>query len=572
MWRLRSIRNFPILGLILAAWLLAALAAEAQQCPTSESAPQALAPVTLFGSNNQYLRYNNQTIPLIGLSSEYLCHVAQPGTAFGGTVTPDQAYCTWANYKAFINRLQQSGLNVLRLWVGLNHSPGRERGIGGPYPNEQPFVFNSVTGLWDLNSPDPVYWERLKCVIGYAGTKDVIVELTLFDPWSGNWTTGPWHSSRNSQGIGFSAERFFARFVNDPTKNDDMTNTPIRQEQLDLVQHAVQQLNAYPNLIWELANEADLPWSSSAAPAGAEAARWMDRIAQIVQQEEALPGRLQHLIEVNFHTQTAINQLLAPGTNPSLAGADVVAAHYVTVEPAKGDYGAIELIRAKHGTSGFTTRAFGFNETRSTPTPSIPSSARSEAWEFALNEGGLYDNYNLQFRNASGVVHADTNKVFNQLGVLKSFLLGLTGGIGAMSRDACGAGCWLTGQGPYKNLEATTCTRPDSTIWRGSKYWAAMHSANAYVAYFHHSVDTASPSNAFSRYEPPPAGCPVSYQETGTQFKPDVLGTYIAEWMNPVSGAVLASHNLGSVGAGVTVNVPSSPTYVYDIALRVRKQ
>jgi hypothetical protein len=546
--------------------LFAAPGADAQQCPSSESTPQPVAKLSL-ATNKQYFSYNGQATPLIGLSSEYLCHIDQPGTAFGGVVTPNNEYCTWQNYRTFINRLQTSGLNVLRLWVGLNHSPGRERSSAvatdphGPYLNEQPFTYNSGTQKWDLNTPDTVFWDRLKCVIGYAGTKGVIVEVTLFDPWSGDWTKGPWNSTRNSQGIGFSQEKYFAQFVNDPTKTDDMINSPARTEQDDFIQYAIGQLKAYPNLYWEIANEPDFSPGS-----GAPSARWMDHVAQVVNAAEAAP---RHLIGVNLHTDTAIGQLTDAVTNPSLATSSVVSAHYVSVGAPKGDYGAIELIRAKHGTSGFTTRAFGFNETRATPSPSIPSSARSEAWEFALSEGGLYDNYNLVFLNSSGVVQTDTNKVFNQLGVLKSFLLGL-GGLDPMARDACGAGCWLAGQGTYKTLEALTCTRPDSTIWQGSKYWAAMHSTNAYVAYFHHSLDTVSATNFFSRYEPPP--CSPSYQETGIKFKPDVLGTYVAEWVNPVNGAALATHNLGSVGAGVQVNVPSSPTYVYDIALRIKKQ
>lgn len=546
--------------------LLAAPGADAQQCPSSESTPQLVAKLSL-ATNKQYFSYNGQTIPLIGLSSEYLCHIAQPGTAFGGAVTPDRDYCTWANYKTFIDRLQTSGLNVLRLWVGLNHSPGRERAGGGlndptgPYANEQPFAYNSGTQKWDLNTPDTVFWDRLKCVIGYAGTKGVIVEVTLLDPWSGDWTKGPWHSTRNSQGIGFSLRKYFAQFVNDPTKTDDMSNTAIRLEQDEFIQYAVNQLKAYPNLYWEIANEADLP-PGSGGPAG----RWMDHVAQVINATEAAP---RHLIGVNMQTSAALTELTSSGSNPSLATASVVAAHYVSVGSPKGDTGAIQLIRSKSGMTGYTTRAFGFNETRSTPTPSIPSSARSEAWEFALNEGGLYDNYNLNFLNSSGAVQTDTNKVFNQLGVLKTFLLGL-GGLDTMGRDACGAGCWLSGQGTYKTLEALTCARPDTTIWQGSKYWAAMHSPTSYVAYFHHSLDTLSASNSFSRYEPPP--CSPSYQETGIKFKPDALGTYVAEWVNPVSGATLATHNLGSVAAGVQVNVPSSPTYSYDIALRVKKQ
>lgn len=542
---------------------------DAQQCPASHSTPQALPALTL-APNNQYFRYNNQTIPLIGLSSEYLCHVAQPGTwvdDFGATHTPDLENCTWANYPSFIDRLALSNLNHMRVWIGLNHSPGRERNLAAPYAHEQPFTYNSGTQKWDLNTYDQTYWDRLKCVIGYAGSKGVIVEVTLFDPWSGDWTTGPWHTSRNSQAIGFSSEEYFAKYFNDPSKNDTgSTNGPARAEQMDLVRKAVAELNAYPNIHWELANEPDLPPGT-----GPTAGRWQDRVAQTVIVEEAQPGRILHLIGVEQHTDAGVAVMLNSSYNPSLNTANVVSAHYVTVEPAKGDYGAIELIRTKHGLTGLTQRAWGFNEGRATPSPANAPSARAEAWEFAVNEGGLYDNYNLHLFSSPGVVQTETNKVFNQLGKLKNFLTGLNGGLDNVSRDACGAGCWLTGQGAYKAADAPCAAV--SPAWTGSKYWATMHSQSVYVAYFHHSKDTASSSNFFSRYEAPPSGCPtVAYRETALQFKPDVGGTYIAEWVAPGTNTVIQTNNLGALTGGVTYPLPVSPTYTYDIALRIRKQ
>ena len=543
--------------------LLAAPGARAQQCLASESAPQNLPALTL-STNPQYFRYNNATIPLIGISSEYLCHVAQPGTWFdnlGNPVTPDLVNCTWANYKAFIDRLALSGLNTMRVWIGMNHSPGEMR-QGSPYPSEQPFTYNG--SQWNLNSYDSTYWQRLKCVIGYAGTKGVIVQVTLFDPWLGDWNTSPWKSTNNTQGIGFSIRDYFAKYVNDPTKTDDAANAPARTEQMDLITKAVQELNAYPNLYWELANEPDLPPGT-----GPTAGRWQDRVALRIINEENVPGRLKHLIGVEQHTDAGVAVMHNASFNPSLNTAKVVNAHYVSVVPAKGDYGAIELIRTKNVPSGgITGRAFGFNEGKSTPFPTTAPSARAEAWEFALHEGGLYDNYNLKLYSSAGVVDAETNKVFNQLGKLKNFLTGLPGGLDAVNRDVCDtSACWLTGQGAYEAPDAVCAG------WQGYKYWATMHSQSAYVAYFHHSRDTDLNGIDFSRYEPPPAGCPaIQYQETTLQFKPDVSGTYIAEWVTPGTNTVVQTNNLGLINAGVLTSLPASPLYSYDIALRIRKQ
>jgi len=212
-------------------------------------------------------------------------------------------------------------------------------------------------------------------------------------------------------------------------------------------------------------------------------------------------------------------------------------------------------------------RAFGFNEGRSTPSPTTAASARAEAWELALNEGGLYDNYNLNLYSSAGTIDAETNRVFNQLGKLKNFVKNLLGGLDAVNRDVCDtAACWLTGQGTYKTPEAACGT------WSGSKYWATMHSQSAYAAYFHHSQDTSYAVD-FTRYEPPPAGCPtIPYQETSLQFKPDVDGTYIAEWVTPGTNTVVQTNNLGALTGGLAYSLPASPTYTYDLALRIHKQ
>lgn len=79
--------------------------------------------------------------------------------------------------------------------------------------------------------------------------------------------------------------------------------------------------------------------------------------------------------------------------------------------------GAIELIRSylNSPTGVNLPKIFGFNEGRSTPDPVVVG-ARAEAWEFLLNEGGTYDNYNLGFFDAKSAA------VRNYLGRLVRFL------------------------------------------------------------------------------------------------------------------------------------------------------
>src|SRR6185436_15333749 len=97
------------------------------------------------------------------------------------------------------------GNNVLRLWGIFNHSPGTA-GFNAPFADEQPFkvcnlvqgnwVCGSGTGTkWDLRFINSNYLANLEAVVCAAYNKDVVVEVSLLDPWDGDWTKGPFNSN-----------------------------------------------------------------------------------------------------------------------------------------------------------------------------------------------------------------------------------------------------------------------------------------------------------------------------------------------------------------------------------------
>src|SRR5258706_5310561 len=137
-------------------------------------------------SNPHYLDYNGPTIVLIGMSSEYLPHVTRPGQ--------QGSLCTWESYLTCLNDLQAKGLNKMQLWVSLNSSIGLQdcnttntlnpnSTVAVPYNYEQPFFWNGAK--WRLDRYEPNFWSRLNQVITDAGTRGIVVEVTLFDPWDG---------------------------------------------------------------------------------------------------------------------------------------------------------------------------------------------------------------------------------------------------------------------------------------------------------------------------------------------------------------------------------------------------
>lgn len=545
------------------------------QCSDFTYNPGSIA--TLAQSPNlQSFSFNSAPVALIGMSSEYLCHVQQPGSftdpcnAGSPSVTPNNSYCTWANYRAYIDKIASSGLNVIQLWLGLSHSPGKARG-GSPYPAEQPFHYDSTTGQWSLMQYEPVYFQRLQCVVAYAATKGVMVELTLFDPWqgncSGNWNNGPWKDSFNTEAnTGFTAQAYLGSFQNTSGSGSDTgANANARARQDAFVTKVVTDLNPYPNIYWEVANEPDL----GGIVTGTASMQWQDHVASVIQAAEV--GKKQHLIGVNAFTNTALDTLTSR--------AQVVSGHYVSAEgSAPGDVGAIELLRARDGLVPFNGKIFGFNETRSTPDPAIPSSARSEAWEFMVSEGGLYDNYNLKYKSA-GVVDPETEKVMVQLGILRTIAQEPLNGAdyATLRRDkGCGplTNCWIRNQAGYGAADASMSC--GGTTWNGFAYWTAMHTPSYYLLYRHHSrLSHLDPGGAkLTRYVPPPAGCPAAgseYRETTLQFRPEQAGHYRVEWLEPATGTVKVSSCLNNLTQGVDYALVASHKYTYDVALRIRK-
>jgi hypothetical protein len=558
------IRSAALLGLWL---LLAPLAAAAQnpECP-AYSKP-ARAKVAISGSNVQYFRYNNKTIPLVGASSEYLCHVLQPGSYGSGSNarTPANDFCEFTNYTNYMDYLgivsfsgpgfiQAEPLNKLQLWISLNSSPGFDRGEGRPYPNEAPFPDNCPawqgacpSPTWNLGAKDTTFYNRLKCVLDYAWSKDIVVEVTIFDAWQGNHLTGPWKNAFSHRAC-FSSKDWVdpatGKRCDDPSLNNE-TNGWSKQRLL--ISNLATELCSYPNIYYEIANEADfIPGIPNMTPAMVRS--WHQDMRNALVTADAGCG---HLIASNFNDD---GNLTATASTYS-----VLNTHYTSTGSAS-TYGANELLRARHnGGAAELNKAFGFNETKYTtlflpppPNNSFQGSdtARAEAWEFLTSEGAIYDLYGELWQ-----VMSDTAVAIDQLKTLRGLLDDLP--LDRMSRSLSAGGAqpsWLSGL----------------TSYGGSFRWGAMHSpmnqaGDANVLYIHHSNLQLS---GFQRYVPVTG----SYTENLSVKLP--AGTYRVEWIEPQTGIIQVSvlKTITAAQAGTPQSIAASHTYDYDVALRITRQ
>lgn len=531
-------------------------------------------PIKPDPTNPQYFVYQDQVIPLVGASASYLCHVDQ--------TNQNESYCTWNNYcrydgiaclasasvdrEGYIDQLQRFRLNKMRLWIGLNHSPGRDAqsGIGRPYDHEQPFLWvddpSSIDpnkGWWNVNVWDDEFFNRLRKVVEYAKLKNVIVEITLFDPWSGDWTQGPWHCNNvyNNATVKtcFTQRLNFVTLANGSTADEQTKNSNARARQVALMKKVADTLNHLDNFYWEIANEPEI--NGSQAGDGTAVAAWHNSmISQLAPYDGGLPnGR--HYIAVNYHTTNALSTVNA---NSDIA---IVTGHYVALrdEPRVS---AIELIRTYHAPANELNRVFGFNESKISPIQVTDVRAvRAEAWEFMLNEGGLFDHLGYQWRTSTLATG-----VRRHLGFLNDFLKSFT--LQFMGRQVNDPPAWCNNLPVYGT--------PDP-VGGGKTFWGAMQwTRNQYALYVHHSLVDEDPTKAFRGYIPKVTS-PAAYQETLNLNLGTLPGTFLAEWIDPANGMLYPSSDLTAPSSvsiswqGSGTYSLKSPKYSFDIALRIKR-
>ena len=501
-------------------------------------------PLCVDPQNPQYFLRGTSTIALVGYSAEFICHIPMPNH-IGDFCTYEAAGQNIVGHKDYINDLAAKGLNVFRLWIVLNHSPGSEPVNGGtPYANEQPFHRNAQ-GKWSVSPGqwDAMFFSHIYDVVSYAASKNVYVEVTLFDPWQGTWELGPWHQNNIVNGTGFSNERDFITLPPGGTCANSFASGP-RKRQVDVVKKLADTLNPLDNFYWEIANEPDISASNPAT--GSEVAAWHDcMIQELYNYEGTLPnGR--HMIGVNYHTIDAINTIKNNTYPVSSPKVKVMNAHYVDFADASRQ-GAIELIRNyNNGPSGNLNRLFGFNETHISPNITAGQNAdttRAEAWEFMFHEGGVYNHMGFRWNTST-----EAATVRTQLGKLATYLNGRD--LMRMKRSTGNPPSWAPGLPAYGSNDQPT--NPNSP----RIYWAAMEGPNHRLLYLHHSTWLGG---AFKHY-----GKPASITRLTQLMVSLPADNYQVVWIRPSDLAVLGTSSIS--GGTQTLTVPS---YSYDISLRI---
>ncbi|HSS76052.1 MAG TPA: PKD domain-containing protein [Thermoanaerobaculia bacterium] len=538
------------LGTVLALWASAAQALNS----CSQAGAVVGTPVTLSPSKH-YLQ--GFTLPgptiLLGQSYEYLCHVNQRHQ--------NGKYCALVNYPARFSEMQTNWNNVIRIQTIFNHSPGTEVDSDHmPYTDEQPF--NRSNGKWSLYTlaPDgkvhfdrnPNYFSNLDDVLCDAYHKGIVVEITLFNVWDGfdkdqqKWPSSPFNPdntlsatnpvTHTPEAEGFTKPEYFMT-VSAPTVQDQHA----RETQMQIVAAVVNQLKKYPNVIWEVANEPDFIQQTSVTITPDQVFAWEKQVVDAIRANDTAPP---HLIEIEGHEATTF------AWKDSRAGIET--AHYIKRSevnpfspgtPDPNSYGAITLLRNKYSDIFTNHVAVGFNENRWLPrTDRTAGDVRTEAWEFALGGGALFDGYSLDYTDPQ-------SKAFSsQLVCLSDFLKPLFTDTGLHSVDIMrpvgandtGNGFIVTGIPSWGAPDRGTCGVGPQAFW--SMLRGEGGGINDYAFYIHHgNIDPASANShgifSLATYKESICGDGVNsgYRLPKLQYHVPRKGCYLELMIDPVT-------------------------------------
>jgi hypothetical protein len=442
------------------------------------AAPPAVTPIRLHPSNPHYFEFRGQPTVLV-----------TSGEHYGAVMNLDFDHAT------YLNRLQAEGLNLTRTFSGQY-----VEGWGAPWntlntPSNRyvtPWARSATPGYadggnkFDLNAWDTAYFDRLKSFVSQAGSRGIVVELVLFCAYYGDneWNLSPLKSTNNVNGIGGVGWN----------QTYDLSNGALTAAEDAMVQKIVTELNPYDNVYYEICNE---PYFGNATQ------DWHSHMAdKIVATEATLPNR--HLIAHNIANGS--------GRATLIPAVSILNYHYANPPDAvaqNDDY----------------NRVIAFDETGFRGSGDLPY--RTEAWQFLLAGGAVYDNldwsYTVDAENGTSTAW-DHNlggggpAIQHQLGILKSFIHGFN----------------FIAMAPNNGVVT-------GGIPGGASIRALVESGAQYA------IHITGGSQANLQVNLP-------------------AGSYKADWVNTKTGAVDGTSTFAHAGGNRTI---SSPSYSEDIALKI---
>jgi len=354
------------------------------------------------GKVNPYLRLHPQ-------NPHYFLFRGKPAILIGSTEHYGAVMNLDFDFVKYLNEIASSGLNITRTFSGVYVEPqgafGIDRNTLAPAHEKYvcPWARSPEPGYanggnkFDLSKWDDDYFSRLKNFLAEAGTRNIIVELDLFSNFYDTiqWKLSPLYIDNNVNGVGN---------IKDQKEILSLRHPEILEIQENMVRKIVYELKDFDNLYYEICNE---PYFGDTLALR----EWEDHMTGVVADAEN-EYSLKHLISNNIANDHRLVAVPRPGVS-------VYNFHYaqppVTVEM-----------------NYHLNMVIGDNETGFRGIENVKY--RSEAWDFILAGGGLFNNLDYSFTAGNedgsfivkeGQPGGGGKELRNQFKILAEFIRGI---------------------------------------------------------------------------------------------------------------------------------------------------
>jgi hypothetical protein len=462
--------------------------------PAALGGAEPIKPLALHPENPHYFLFRGRPAVLITSTEHY-------GAVLNGDL----------NYLPYLDELQARKFNLTRTFAGTYREVPGSFGIteNTLAPSVDKFVCpwarSAMPGAgdggakFDLEAWNPDYFARLKDFVAHAGRRGIVVELSLFCALYEDqlWAVNPMNPRNNLQGVGPSAR----------AQALELHDRRLTAVQDVLVRKLANELNGFDNLYFEICNE---PYITGVP------GDWQAHIAAtLAEAEKTLPA--QHLIAQNIANHAA-------KVEHPLRTVSIFNFHYATPpDTVDMNFGLRKALADDE--TGFRGKA--------------DIMYRTEAWEFLVAGGTIYDNLDYSFTvahpNGTAVVTTSPGgggpPLRRQLHILKEFMDGLD----------------------FVHMH------PDNGVIRGGTVQTSL-------------TGTPARAEAATRVLAAPGKAYAIYVRGGTRAELLLdlpAERYRAQWVDTRTGKVAKEEAFSHPGGHHTL---VSPSYTEDIALRVTRQ
>ena len=435
-------------------------------------------------------------------------------------ITTDQHYGAVINldfdYVPFLDRLQEYGLNLTRIYPGGYVEMKDQYTKGnplGPAPDRYilPWKKSAEEGAnpnlgkykYDLEKWDPEYFKRLKDFVYQASVRNIVVEIAFFNGmYDDRWMAQPLFHTNNIQGVGTGDFKLFTT----------LTDKKLASYQIEYVKKIASELYRFDNIIYDISDEPEMQHR--------ESFDWNSAM-------------LNALISVDRYRH--IYGETANSASPDFTGdkrTSWIPTEYISPMEKTLDYDYSDNKPIVDVETAYYSYWYGANPVEE---------SRAESWYGMVGglAGFIQLNSDFSTFNPSGKGTSTQDTILPQLKVLMNFMNSLE----------------------FIKMEKFTGFRISDSLALAR---GIAEPGKQYAIYLFHGS---------RKWEDWPQGATASrfnvdmnwFRDTVTVNVPP--GKYKAEWINPPSGIVMKSYDLDCNDGKLILDTPLYPT---DIALRIK--